>query len=106
MNSQSWCNGWDGVGTSTSDLAPSDNVYNITLLATDGPLTDTQALQVFGRNVSGNTIIGTKKANAVDATHDIASRAATGEDDYIDGKKGNEKLNGLAGKRHARWQRR
>ncbi len=66
-------------------------------LATDGVLTDTQALQVIVRNVAGNTIAGTSKNNKVDATHAINSQAATGEEDYIDGKKGNDKLNGLAG---------
>jgi Ca2+-binding RTX toxin-like protein len=73
------------------------NTYAITLLATDGALTDTQALTVTVANAAGNTIIGTKKANTVDASHAIKSLAATGEEDYIDGKKGNDKLNGLGG---------
>jgi Ca2+-binding RTX toxin-like protein len=77
--------------------AGGNNVYDITLLATDGALTDAQSLQVFVRNIEGNTIVGTKKANTVDAKHAIGSRAATGEEDWIDGKKGNDKLNGLGG---------
>jgi Ca2+-binding RTX toxin-like protein len=90
------------TGTLTFRNAPDfetggDNVYDLIVLATDGVITDTQALQIFVRNVAGHTIAGTKKNDTVDATHAIASKAATTEEDYIDGKKGNDKLNGLAG---------
>lgn len=77
--------------------AGGDNVYNITVLATDGALTDTQSLTITVHNVAGNTIFGTAGNNTVDASHAINSLAATSEEDTIDGKKGKDKLSGLAG---------
>ena len=74
-----------------------NNVYDITVIATDGALTDTQIMQVSIANVAGNTIAGTSNADTVDATHAIASKAATSEEDTIDGKQGNDRLDGLAG---------
>jgi Ca2+-binding RTX toxin-like protein len=79
------------------DYEAGDNLHDITVIATDGVITDTQTLQVFVRNVTGNTIIGTGGNNTVDAAHAIDSKAATGEEDHIDGKGGHDKLNGLGG---------
>lgn len=77
--------------------AGGDNAYNITVLATDGSLTDTQTLTMVVHNLAGNTIVGNSRNNTVDASHAINSLAATGEEDSIDGRKGNDKLNGLGG---------
>ncbi len=87
--------------TASDFEAPHDaglnNIYNLTVLATDGSLTDTQDLTVVVHNVAGNIIAGTKGNNTVDATRTIGGKGATSEEDHINGKKGDDKLSGLGG---------
>ena len=66
----------------------SDNVYEVVVEASDGFLTDSQAITVEVTNVSGPDIVGTKKKDKLNGTD---------EDETILGKNGKDKLKGFAG---------
>ena len=66
----------------------SDNVYEVAVEASDGFLTDSQAISVEVTNVSGPDIVGTKKKDKLNGTD---------EDETILGKNGKDKLKGFAG---------
>jgi VCBS repeat-containing protein len=69
-----------------------DNIYDITVVASDGSLTDTQDLTVTVNDIDGNTIAGTSSGNTIDATHKIGGKGATNEEDRIDGKAGDDTI--------------
>jgi len=91
--------------------APTDaggnNVYDVVVAASDGALTDTQAVAVTVTNiVDGVTLIGTKQANTLNGTvaedtlrglegNDALSGGAGG--DFLDGGAGNDTLTGGLG---------
>ena len=78
-----------------------DNIYDVVLRASDGTSEVTEAVTVTVTDVQGNTVAGTKRGDTIDASHGIpelgAAGFATTEDDTINGKKGNDKVFGLAG---------
>ena len=70
-----------------------DNVYEVTVSATDGDLTDTQTINVTVTNVDGVTIKGTGGADKVNAHTTVAGQPGpTGEEDTIKGQGGNDTL--------------
>jgi Ca2+-binding RTX toxin-like protein len=81
--------------------APKDaglnNVYNLTVVASDGTLSDTQALTVTIKNLAGNIVAGTTSNNIIDLTHGVAGKAATNEEDRIGGKAGDDTIKGAGG---------
>jgi VCBS repeat-containing protein len=85
------------VDFDTRTDANGDGTYEVTVVASDGVLTDTQAISVGVTNIAGNTVNGTKKADKIDGTHKVKGLGATGEEDYINGKKGNDVIKGLDG---------
>ncbi|WP_454915926.1 cadherin domain-containing protein [Xanthobacter sediminis] len=68
--------------------AGKNNVYDVTVRASDGKLTDTQALKVAVSDVKGKTLGGTSKADKL---------AGTVEADILDGKAGADTLAGGKG---------
>jgi predicted outer membrane repeat protein len=82
--------------------APADaghnNVYDIVVKVSDGTLIDSQALAVSVTDVHGNTIVGSKHGDTVDDTHTAPGQPLpTGEEDFISGGKGEDRLFGLGG---------
>jgi VCBS repeat-containing protein len=75
----------------------SNNVYNVIVRASDGNLSDTQALTVTVTDIDGNTINGNAGGNKISTTKPFAGKFATGEEDTIDGKGGNDTLFGAGG---------
>lgn len=72
--------------------ADHNNVYEITVSASDGSLSDTQTLSVIVTNTLGNIIDGTSKTNKISLTKGVAGKTATNEEDAINGKGGNDKI--------------
>src|SRR5262249_43521995 len=68
--------------------AGADNVYDVIVQASDGVLTDTQAISVSVSNVAGLTLPGTGAANTLTGGN---------EEDLITGLGGNDSLSGLGG---------
>ena len=78
--------------------ADGDNVYEVVVSASDGSLSDTQAVTVaVGNLVDGLTLTGTSAANTLTGSY---------EEDTISGLGGNDTLNGLGGADCARRRRR
>ncbi len=81
--------------------APGDsdanNVYNVTLVVSDGALPDSRSLAIRVLNAAGNTIDGTSRADTIDTVNKIGPLGATGEQDLIDGKGGNDTVFGAGG---------
>jgi Ca2+-binding RTX toxin-like protein len=75
-----------------------NNVYEVNVTGTQGSSTETHLMQVTVTNVDGNDITGTKKNDVVSQKKTVnGQQKATGEEDTILGKKGNDKLTGLDG---------
>jgi Ca2+-binding RTX toxin-like protein len=77
-----------------------NNVYDVNVIGTHGGggATETRTIEVSVTNVDGKTISGTKKKDVVTQKKTIDGQPkATGEEDTILGKKGNDKLSGLDG---------
>lgn len=74
--------------------ADQNNVYKVMIVATDsGGLTRSQDLVVTVRNLAGNGVSGDQGNNLLDASHRISGgKFATGEEDRIDGKKGDDTI--------------
>lgn len=69
--------------------ANKDNVYDVTVKVTDsGKLSDSQALKVVVKNVSGFTLNGSSGADAISGSR---------EEDVLDGKAGSDTLKGGGG---------
>lgn len=77
--------------------AARSNVYALTVIASDGDQSSTQALSVTVTNAVGNTVAGTGQNDKVSLKKGIAGKAATNEEDAIKGKNGNDKLNAAGG---------
>ena len=78
--------------------AGANNVYDVLVQASDGSLTDTQAIAVTVTNVAGVTITGTTAANTVNATTTVPGQPLpTNEEDIISGLAGADSLSGLGG---------
>ncbi len=78
--------------------AGGNNVYQVTVRASDGTASDTKAITVAVSNVDGSSITGTKGNDVVDDGHTAHGQPSpTGEEDRIDGGKGNDRLSGLGG---------
>lgn len=78
--------------------AGGDNVYDVIVQASDGSLSDTQAIAVTVTNVGGVTINGTDGNDRVNRSVTVAGEPPpTGEEDIIRGNDGNDGLVGLAG---------
>jgi len=75
-----------------------DNVYEVTVAASDGSAADTQSLLVTVDNVGGATIRGTKGKDKVTAVNTVKGEPLPGsEEDRIDGRGGADRLSGLEG---------
>jgi Ca2+-binding RTX toxin-like protein len=74
-----------------------DNIYEVTVIASDGTLSDSRALLVSVLDAPGNTVRGTSQGERIDLTHRIAGKGATNEGDTIDGKSGKDTIAGAAG---------
>ncbi len=66
--------------------AGGNNVYDVTVKASDGSLVDTQAIAVTVTDVPGITLTGTNRGNTLNGT---------AENDVLSGLGGNDTLNGL-----------
>ncbi len=81
--------------------APSDadanTVYQVTVRASDGDASDTEALTITVSNENGVNIDGSKKKDTVSDSSTVKGQStATGEEDTIIGKGKNDKLDGAA----------
>ncbi len=72
--------------------ANDDGVYQITVQVSDGTATSSRDYAIIVQDVDGNTINGTKKGNLIDDSHGIKGKFATGEEDVIDGRAGNDTI--------------
>jgi VCBS repeat-containing protein len=78
--------------------ANGDNVYEVSITASDGTLTDTVALTITVDDVKGNKISANASANRIDTgSGKFNGKGATVEDDRIDGKGGNDTIKGGGG---------
>ncbi len=78
--------------------AGANNIYDVTVQASDGANVDTQLLHVSVTNVAGVTIHGSKKNDKIDATHAPAGQPLpTNEEDTISGGRKNDDISGLGG---------
>jgi VCBS repeat-containing protein len=78
--------------------ANGDGIYSIIVTASDGAgASDSQAIAVSVINVGGHTIVGHKtKADTIDGTKPVGN-AATDEEDFINGRGGNDSIRALGG---------
>ncbi len=78
--------------------ADGNNVYQVTVSASDGDASDTETLTVNVTNEGGVTIKGSKKKDTIGDSKTVKGQAMpTGEEDTITGKGKNDKLHGLGG---------
>ncbi len=78
--------------------ANKDNVYDVTVQASDGAHVDTQVLHVSVTDVAGVTIVGSNKNDKIDATHTPSGQPLpTNEEDTISGGNKNDNISGLGG---------
>jgi len=78
--------------------ANKDNVYEVTVQVSDGTNVDAQILHVSVTNVSGVSIVGSKKNDRIDASQGPNGQPLpTNEEDTIAGGKGNDIIFGLGG---------
>ncbi len=71
-----------------------DNVYDVTLIASDGALTDARTFAIGVLDAAGNTIRGTRMNDRIDESHTLGGKSATSEEDRIDGRKGRDYIAG------------
>ncbi|MEO7221305.1 MAG: Ig-like domain-containing protein, partial [Devosia sp.] len=77
--------------------AGGNNIYDVIVRASDGSLSDDQAISVTVTNVAGHTIKGHKtNADKIDGTKPVGN-TTTGEEDKIDGRGGNDTIKALGG---------
>ncbi len=78
--------------------ANKDGIYKVGIRAIDngvGAVASVQELTITVRNVAGSTTIGDDGANTLDKSKKVAGvPAATAEEDFIDGRGGNDNING------------
>ncbi|MET1111879.1 MAG: cadherin domain-containing protein [Allosphingosinicella sp.] len=75
-----------------------DNVYAVTVRASDGLLVDDQALSVTVGNVSdGNSVTGTSGADSISATSTNVALRTSNEEDVVYGRDGHDNIQGMAG---------
>jgi VCBS repeat-containing protein len=74
-----------------------DNIYNVAVAVSDGSLTDKQTLMISVSDALGNTVVGTKKADAIDPGNKIGLLGATDEADLIKGRGGKDTIDGAGG---------
>jgi VCBS repeat-containing protein len=74
-----------------------DNFYSVTVVASDGSLTDKQTLTISVLDTLGNTVVGTKRADTIDLTHKVGLLGATNEADLIKGQGGKDTIDGAGG---------
>jgi VCBS repeat-containing protein len=81
--------------------APADsdgnNIYRVAVVVSDGVLTDRQELVISVLDATGNTVVGTKKADTVDLMHKVGLLGATDEADLIKGQAGKDTIGAAAG---------
>ena len=78
--------------------AGKNNVYDVIVRASNGTLTDNQAIAVTVTDVAAVTITGTSGADTIDATHTVAGQSLpTAENDTLNGLGGNDSLDGGVG---------
>ena len=71
-----------------------DNIYNLSVVVSDGNSSTQQAVTVVVNNMAGTSIEGSAKKDTIDPTRAYKGKVVTGEEDWIDGKAGNDKLGG------------
>ncbi len=71
-----------------------DNVYEVSVVASDGQLTDARSLGIGVLDTVGNVIRGTSGADRIDGRHALGGKTATDEEDRIDGRKGRDDIRG------------
>ena len=78
-----------------------NNTYEVVVAASDGSLSDTQALTVLVTNENGVTITGSKNADTVNASQTVKGQPPqplpTNEEDIINGLGKDDALSGLGG---------
>jgi len=84
----------DHEATGDSD---GDNVYEVTVVASDGSLIDTRSISVIVLDAAGGTIEGTPVADRIDLFHAVGGKTATGEEDMIRGNSGKDSIAGAGG---------
>ncbi|MEO7222721.1 MAG: VCBS domain-containing protein [Devosia sp.] len=77
--------------------ANGDNIYDVSVIASDGSLADTQFLSISITNIVGNTVAGTSRNNKITLTKLVGGKGATNEEDTIDGKGGNDRIDASGG---------
>jgi VCBS repeat-containing protein len=75
-----------------------DNVYAVVVRASDGLLSDDQALSVTVANVrDGNTVTGTSAGDSISATSTNVALRTSNEEDTVFGRDGHDNIQGMAG---------
>ncbi len=71
-----------------------DNIYEVSVVASDGQLTDARSLAIGVLDTAGNVVRGTSGAERIDGRHGPGGKTATDEEDRLDGRKGGDDIRG------------